>query len=116
MQRLHSSEGRTASEPLPPASQTIILNTHEETLATLQSKPPGGRGLPPQTPGKEPLLLPSLLAFSPGGRRWESGACPGLGHRLSWGGPAGILTSSSLPQQPCSPAQRGSSRPWSRNT
>ncbi|XP_070797994.1 zinc finger protein 335 isoform X3 [Pituophis catenifer annectens] len=37
MQRLHSSEGRTASEPIPTASQTIILNSHEETLATLQT-------------------------------------------------------------------------------
>ncbi|XP_026550235.1 zinc finger protein 335-like, partial [Notechis scutatus] len=35
-QRLHSSEGRTASEPLPSAPQALILNSHEETLATLQ--------------------------------------------------------------------------------
>ncbi|XP_032074309.1 zinc finger protein 335 isoform X3 [Thamnophis elegans] len=36
-QRLHSSEGGAASEPLPPASQTIILKSPEETLATLQT-------------------------------------------------------------------------------
>lgn len=57
MQRLHSSEGRTASEPIPAASQTIILNSHEETLATLQSKRPAGGGFPP-IPGKEPPSLP----------------------------------------------------------
>uniref|UniRef100_A0A8C6Y3L9 Zinc finger protein 335 n=1 Tax=Naja naja TaxID=35670 RepID=A0A8C6Y3L9_NAJNA len=37
MQRLHSSEGRTASEPLPSTPQAIILNSPEETLATLQT-------------------------------------------------------------------------------
>ncbi|KAM6457650.1 zinc finger protein 335 isoform 3-T3 [Liasis olivaceus] len=45
MQRLHSSEGRTASEPVPAASQTIILNSHEETLATLQTALQSGQAV-----------------------------------------------------------------------
>lgn len=36
MQRLHSSEGKQPGAPA--AQQTIILNSDEDTLATLQSK------------------------------------------------------------------------------
>ncbi|XP_063152855.1 zinc finger protein 335 isoform X2 [Candoia aspera] len=45
MQRLHSSEGRPTSEPVPAAPQTIILNSHEETLATLQTALQSGQAV-----------------------------------------------------------------------
>lgn len=38
MQRLHSSEGKRPGAPAAAAQQTIILNSDEDTLATLQSK------------------------------------------------------------------------------
>uniref|UniRef100_A0A8C4TYV3 Zinc finger protein 335 n=1 Tax=Falco tinnunculus TaxID=100819 RepID=A0A8C4TYV3_FALTI len=38
MQRLHSSEGKRPGVPAAAAQQTIILNSDEDTLATLQSK------------------------------------------------------------------------------
>uniref|UniRef100_A0A663NCR1 Zinc finger protein 335 n=1 Tax=Athene cunicularia TaxID=194338 RepID=A0A663NCR1_ATHCN len=38
MQRLHSSEGKRPGPPAAAAPQTIILNSDEDTLATLQSK------------------------------------------------------------------------------
>lgn len=38
MQRLHSSEGKRTGAPAAAAQQTIILNSDEDTLATLQSK------------------------------------------------------------------------------
>lgn len=38
MQRLHSSEGKRPGGPAAAAQQTIILNSDEDTLATLQSK------------------------------------------------------------------------------
>lgn len=38
MQRLHSSKGKKPEAPAAAAQQTIILNSDEDTLATLQSK------------------------------------------------------------------------------
>ncbi|XP_060119796.1 LOW QUALITY PROTEIN: zinc finger protein 335 [Heteronotia binoei] len=37
VQRLHSAEGKPTAEPAPSPPQTIILNSDEETLATLQT-------------------------------------------------------------------------------
>ncbi|XP_039198353.1 zinc finger protein 335 isoform X1 [Crotalus tigris] len=57
MQRLHSSEGRPAPEPLPATSQTIILNSHEETLATLQTALQCGPERLPQALEQEHMIV-----------------------------------------------------------
>lgn len=49
IQRLHSPDGRkagtpTARAPAQPPTQTIILNSDDETLATLHSELPGDPG------------------------------------------------------------------------
>lgn len=49
MQRLHSSKGKKPEAPAAAAQQTIILNSDEDTLATLQSKiPPCSDEVPQQ--------------------------------------------------------------------
>ncbi|KAM3841501.1 zinc finger protein 335 isoform 2-T2 [Vipera latastei] len=70
MQRLHSSEGRPAPEPLPATSQTIILNSHEETLATLQTRLALSLGGADQRPAGSPTpLLRSTAALQCGPER-----------------------------------------------
>nr|AAB01509.1 zinc finger protein [Gallus gallus]prf//2210230A Zn finger protein [Gallus gallus] len=45
MQRLHSSKGKKPERPAAPAQQTIILNSDEDTLATLQTALQSGQAV-----------------------------------------------------------------------
>lgn len=86
IQRLHSPDGRktgtpTARTPARTPTQTIILNSDEETLATLHSElPPGDQGggpgpcqVPPEYLREHPPLCAQLLSSPATGSWVQSG-------------------------------------------
>jgi hypothetical protein len=106
IQRLHSPDGRKSGAPAaraPAPAPTIILNSDEETLATLHSEPPGATGRVPER----------SRHLSHSGRAHLSWDFQGLPDPYE-----SIFFSAQLPSSQVmgSWVQNGCSRHWARNT